>query len=371
MKILYFLFSAFSLSPWIASAQKVDSLITPTDTLVFIKQPAVKLSKPEMLYKQAVEKQGAPSEAIALYKKALAAKTAEQDTNWVGNIHLAMAKLFFKVNDSEQGFLELLTAQNIFVYSKNKACHAAITEEIAGIYEKNKDWPEAEKYYLLALKQQETGALGIEMPYTALALSKGYLRNKDIVKAEKYLSMAINQFELNRERNKRGEAYLLLADIKLKQRNLAFTENLILKRALPYYSGVGLPKGKMICFDILGSIYQQQKRFSEAKWFYLQGLTLGKATSDANGVVMALINLSKVKSSIGDFQSAAKDLQEAEALAKKKNSLPLMANVKVAYASYNKAKQAKPVTKVTAAAPLPKKVIAENVSKTTVKAGQL
>ncbi|WP_256010930.1 tetratricopeptide repeat protein [Desertivirga xinjiangensis] len=382
---IYFLYLALLAQPVIAqtkvksqatisSQTKADSLITPTDTLVFIKQPILKLSKPEMLVKQATEKQAKPLEAIALYKKAIAAKTAAQDSNWAGDIHLAMAKLFFKTNNSEQGFLELLTAQALFKQSQNISCQAAITNEIAAIYEKNNDWTEAEKYYLLALKQQETNGLTEELPYTALALAKGYHKRKEYTKASKYLAASVNQFELNAEKNKRGEAYMLLLDITKRKKSFVENESLLLKRMLPYFSGVGSTKGKLECFDMLGQIYQLQKRNSEAKWFYLQANTLSRANNNINGTVSSLINLAEVKSTLGEYKSALKDLREADLLAKKKNNLPLMADVKLGYTFYNKTKasQAAAKAKLAANASTSKgKVLAETKPKTAVKTGQL
>jgi len=323
---------------------KIDSLITPTDTLVFVKD-TVKLSKLELLVKQATEKQTKPTEAIALYKKALAAKTKSQDSNWVGDIKFAMAKMYFKAGNSTDGFLNLLAAQSLYSQSLNISCQSAITQEIAAIYEANNDWTEAEKFYQLAIKQQESIGLTMEMPYTLLAFANGYYKRKDYAKAEKYYNAALNQFELNREKNKRADALVQLADIKIKQKNYAQAEHMILKRAMPFFSAVGKPDARIACFNMLGDIYYIQNRQSEAKWFYIQAQTMYKNKGDVTGNIRSIVNLAKVKSALGDKKSAYKDFKDAEAMAIKRKDLALAADVKVAYAKYYN----KPFPKATAA----------------------
>src|SRR5690606_39200500 len=96
-------------------------------------------------------------------------------------------------------------------------CQTAILNEVASMYEKDQDWPEAEKYYLSALEQQEANGLIYESPYTRLALAKGYFQRKEYGKANAILVSAINQLELNGERNKRGKAYLLLLQLNRRQ----------------------------------------------------------------------------------------------------------------------------------------------------------
>ena len=324
--------------------QKADTLITATDTLVFLKD-TVKLSKVEMLVRQANDRQYKPLEAVALYKKALAAKTKDQDSTWIGDIRLAMAKMYFKANNSTDGFLQLLAAQSLYSQVRNMSCQSAVAREIAEIYEKNNDWTEAERYYLVAFKQQESVGLTLDMPYTSLALAHGYYKQKDYANAEKYYTAALNQFELNVEKNKRAEALVQLADIKIKQKNYAQAEHLILKRAMPFFSSVGKPEAKTACFNMLGDLYYIQNRQSEAKWFYIQAYTNYQNAGDKNGVIRSIVNLAKVKSALGDKKAALKDFKDAEAMAVKNKNLALAADVKVAYARYYN----KPKAKVEAA----------------------
>ncbi|WP_207533517.1 hypothetical protein [Desertivirga arenae] len=348
MKLVYPFLMVFLASAAFAqkaqNSTKPDSLITATDTLVFVKD-TVKLTKLELLVKQATEKQTKPAEAIAFYKKALAAKTKAQDSNWVADIRLSMAKMYFKANNSKEGFLNLLTAQSLYTQSRNVSCQASIIQDIAGIYEDSRDWTEAEKYYLMAIKLQESVGLNIERPYTQLALANGYYKRKEYLQAEKYYNLALNQFELNHEKNRRADALVQLADIKIKQKNYAQAEHLILKRAMPFFSAVGKPQAKTACFNMLGDIYYIQNRQSEAKWFYIQAQTMYKNQDDFEGNVRSIVNLAKVKSALGDKKSALKDFQDAEAMAVKRKKLALAADVKVAYAKYYN----KPFSKVVAA----------------------
>lgn len=345
---------------------KADSLITPTDTLVFLKD-TVRLSKLELLVRQAIEKQNKPLDAIALYKKALAAKTKTQDSNWVADVRLGLAKMYFKLNDDREGFLHLLAAQALYTQSSNISCQSAITKDIARIYEGNNDWTEAEKYYELAIKQQESIGLTLDMPYTSLDFANGYYKRKDYVKAEKYYSSALNQFELNGEKNKRAEALVQLADIKVKQKNYAQAEHLILKRAMPFFSSVGKPAARVACFNMLGDIYYIQSRHSEAKWFYIQAYTMYNNQADVDGVIRSMVNLAKVKCAIGDKKAALKDFKDAEAMAMKRKNLALAADVKVAMARYYNKPKAKAAEPKLSAAVVVKKTIVPVSSIDSVK----
>jgi hypothetical protein len=68
-------------------------------------------------------------------------------------------------------------------------------------------------------------------------------------------------------------------------------------------------------FNELASLYTQQNRFSEAKWYFLQSCLLSRQFNNDKLTILNLSNLAMVKSSIGDFILAQQDLVEARNIA--------------------------------------------------------
>lgn len=69
-------------------------------------------------------------------------------------------------------------------------------------------------------------------------------------------------------------------------------------------------------FDHLAFVYHLQKKYVQAKWFYIQSNTFSRQLKDTANIINSLIALSKVKLDIKDKDLAESDLQEALALAK-------------------------------------------------------
>lgn len=68
-------------------------------------------------------------------------------------------------------------------------------------------------------------------------------------------------------------------------------------------------------FSGLARLYMGKSKFSEAKWYLLQSLSLSKQTHDDKHTISSLIDLSLVKASIGDMDQARQDLNEARGIA--------------------------------------------------------
>lgn len=118
-------------------------------------------------------------------------------------------------------------------------------------------------------------------------------------------------------RNNRNlaEAYLNLAYLWTAQQKFKDAETIIMKKALPLTYYTLHDKISVIrCYDLLAELYQAQKRYSEAKWFYIQSNTLARKINNPNGIVNSLVSLAHVKMSIGDHQLALRDIREAEQL---------------------------------------------------------
>lgn len=115
-----------------------------------------------------------------------------------------------------------------------------------------------------------------------------------------------------------AETYMVHAEILMGQKNFTEAESLVLNKALPlYYYGLKDKTGTIRCYDQLADTYHQQKKFTQAKWFYIQSNMLARKINSPSGIVNSLINLAHVKMSIGDYQLALLDFKEAEQLSLK------------------------------------------------------
>ncbi len=128
-----------------------------------------------------------------------------------------------------------------------------------------------------------------------------------------------------------AECYVQIAQIKNSQKNYVQAESLILKYALPLFRSASNDFGRISCFDVLGRSYVGQKKYSPAKWFFIQANTQSRNLKDTIGIITSLVELGKVKIAIQDYDLAIRDFKEAEFLSRKKNTLSLMAEVKKAY----------------------------------------
>jgi tetratricopeptide (TPR) repeat protein len=130
---------------------------------------------------------------------------------------------------------------------------------------------------------------------------------------------AILMIDLNAKNNRfLAETYMDHAEILTSQKNFTEAESLVLRKALPlYYYGLKDKTGTIRCYDQLADTYHQQKKFTQAKWFYIQSNMLARKINNPLEIVNSLINLAHVKMSIGDYQLALLDYKEAEQLSVK------------------------------------------------------
>jgi tetratricopeptide (TPR) repeat protein len=158
-----------------------------------------------------------------------------------------------------------------------------------------------------------------------LALRNNYLILQRINRYRGNLSEALKYnkviltIDLNAKNNRfLAETYMDHAQILTSQKNFTEAETLVLRKALPlYYYGLKDKNGTIRCYDQLADNYHQQKKFTEAKWFYIQANMLARKINDPLEIVNSLINLAHVKMSIGDYQLALSDYKEAEQLSVK------------------------------------------------------
>ncbi|WP_276360295.1 hypothetical protein [Daejeonella sp. H1SJ63] len=151
-----------------------------------------------------------------------------------------------------------------------------------------------------------------------LSLSRLCTFKGDINKALKYSNALIDAAEGMKNSASVAEGYSSLITLWATQKKYKEAEALILKRALPLnYYKLKDKTGTIRCYDQLADIYGRQKKFSEAKWFYIQSNMLARKVNYPKGIVNSLIGLAHVKLAIGDYQLAFSDLKEAEQLSLK------------------------------------------------------
>ncbi|WP_411272768.1 tetratricopeptide repeat protein [Daejeonella sp.] len=147
------------------------------------------------------------------------------------------------------------------------------------------------------------------------SLARIYKYREDLPQALKYNMLIMEESLLSRNYRQLGEVYLNLASIWTAQNKYKDAEAILMNKALPLFAYKIHDKiGLMRSFDQLAEIFHLQKRFSEAKWFYIQSNTVARKLNNSTGIVNSLVSLGHVKMSIGDHQLALTDLREAEKL---------------------------------------------------------
>lgn len=297
----------------------------PLDTLTLHKKPI----KDAIYYRSQAKLDS--NKALVLLDSAIYLRTNKQDANWVADVRVERALLFLKTGDSQRAFSELLTAEKIYTDTRNNSARANALFIMANFYEKNVEWDEAKKYYKKAqeLQKPESDSL---LALISLRLTNIALNQNDLKEANQQISYAIKHYQSINDKTGLGLSYVKLAEIYRLEKQYSKGEKLILKSALPFFRSTEYLSGRIGCFDVLGKIYQSQKKYSQSKWFFIQANTQARALDDVDGIITSLINLGKVKVAIGDYKLAKRDFNEAKALASDRDNLFLMANVNEAFA---------------------------------------
>ncbi|TZF80922.1 tetratricopeptide repeat protein [Pedobacter sp. BS3] len=118
-----------------------------------------------------------------------------------------------------------------------------------------------------------------------------------------------------------GNLYLEIASVRTLQQNYPLAESYILKKALPLFRRMGDKNGKMKSFEYLARLYQQQNRYTEAKWYCIQAGMVADQIGDTQARINTLTSLAQIKSASGDRQLALQDFKTAESMARANQSL--------------------------------------------------
>jgi tetratricopeptide (TPR) repeat protein len=245
----------------------------------------------------------------------------------IANKSLAVAKKFFNVSQTARAFKELLKAQTLYKESGNTRGEANVLVEFGKYYEKKQLWPEAESYYQKAFLLAEKDTINAPADI-AYSLANTLFQQSNYKEALKFDTYALKQFTSKGLKGNMAECYVHIAAIKEKQGDYDEAEDLILHQALPLFRSADNQYGRISCFDVLGQLYHKQKRYSEAKWFFIQANMQSRKLKDTVGIIASLVNLAKVKVDIKDYDLALRDYREADTLSRRKSLLTLQAAVK-------------------------------------------
>lgn len=309
--ILYFVLLTFSL-PVVSAPMLRDTTVADTTTT------GDTLKKSEAFLKQAVLMSGnKPSEAVENYRKAILTAEKKDDLR-EANIRLSMGKLLFRLQKPE-ALVQLSKAEILF---KNNSNLTGVSECIswqARILEKNGQFTEARKKYNDLFNIQIQAGEPVLAGNTALKECDVFLKKKAYKEAFDYADRAKNAYDMVCRKDSLGAAYLKIALIKKQMGKPKLAEYYIVYKALPYFSSADDFKGRIRSFDFLARMYRDQKKYSQAKWFYLQSKTQSAAIQDTASTVTSLLNLTVLKTLTGELLLAHQDLMEAEVLSKKGN----------------------------------------------------
>jgi hypothetical protein len=152
--------------------------------------------------------------------------------------------------------------------------------------------------------------------------------------------IAINQRNASRHFVKVITLYNNLASKSLKKGSLKDAEETLLKKSIPLSLRYGNDLSNYNCFMALAKVYVDQKKYTQAKWYFIQSNTSALKGKNSKGQVMSLIKLAHVKGLVGDKTLALQDLKQAEKIAIKTNYKSSLPEIRKAIASLSENKEA-------------------------------
>ncbi|MBC7912782.1 MAG: hypothetical protein H7Y07_01545 [Pyrinomonadaceae bacterium] len=344
MKLTIILFLLFTQATAAFSNTLKDSVSKPTSI-----PDSITNKIEEYIHQAIIHSAENPALAIKNYRSAIIANPIK-GTAWEADVRTQLGKLLFRIK-SKDALPQLLKADAIYKKHKSLTGRADALSIIALIQEMNGLWAEAEKTYNVLYKLQDNLNEAVLAGNAALRVFDYYLSKKNYDLALKYSELAHTAYYKVCRKDSLASLYFKIAQIKRKQNSPNVAAFYITNKALPFYSATNDLAGRMRSFNFLGHLYQDQKRLSEAKWFYIQANSLSRTLNDTATTITSLISMSIVKMAIGDKALAKRDLTEADFLARQGKFTHLMKGVKLKYPAMFKA-PAKAIPFVSASMPV-------------------
>ncbi len=255
-----------------------------------------------------------PARAIVLYKKALRTPLPHS-TEWQASIRTKLGDLMHKQKNPEY-LAQYATARSLYLKNRNFDAYTKICETLIAEKLKQGKFPESIKDYTDLYSIQSKEGEAVLAGNTATAICNLYLQRKDLKQAFSYADVAKNEYEKVCRRDSLGAIYFKIARIKAAESKSKLAEYYIINKALPYFSASDLLEGRLACFNFLGQMYMNQKKFSQAKWFILQAQTQAAALNDTAASMRALQDLVVIKAVAGNYFLARQDLAKLKEMSK-------------------------------------------------------
>lgn len=307
MKILLYL--GLLLFPFYSFGNSTYQSVAAGDSLL---ADTARRTKNEYLQLAELASKENPRAAVDFYRKAIRA-TSVRDTLEEASTRLKMGKLLLNLNDKEA--LAQASRAEVFYRKKGHLSDAATALELqAKFYEKNKLWEATLKKYNDLYKLHIENGEALLAGNTASHVCDLLITQKKYQEAFDYVDKAKNAYDLVCRRDSMGAVYLKAAYIKKMLKKPRLAEFYVVYKALPHFSASDSFQGRIKSFNFLARMYRDQKRFSQAKWFYLQAKTQSASIHDTVSTITSLLNLSVLKTITGDLDMARHDLAEAEQL---------------------------------------------------------
>ena len=128
--------------------------------------------------------------------------------------------------------------------------------------------------------------------------------------------------------------YNNMASKSLNKGSLKAAEETLLKKSIPLSIRYGNDRTNYNCFMALAKCYVDQKKYTQAKWYYIQSNISAKKAKYGQGEVLSLMQLAKLKKVIGDDKLALSDFKEAEKLAVKINFKSQLPQIRKSIAAF-------------------------------------
>lgn len=273
-----------------------------------------------------------PLEAVKSYRAALITNKVKDDI-WEADIRLEMGKLLAQSKNKE-ALPQLLKANALYKKKVNLQGRANTLAEISKLYESSGQFTLALNNYNELYKIWNKLGESVLAGNVASHLTDVFIEKEKYLEAFHYADLAKNAYYKVCRKDSLGSIYFKIAHIKKKIDSPKLAEYYILNQALSYYRSSDDVEGRLKSFDFLGHLYKDQKRYSQAKWFFLQANNQSRLSNDTAGIVSSLINLGLVKVLIGDLSLAKQDINEAELIIKSDSShAPIMKEAKVKHAA--------------------------------------
>ena len=163
--------------------------------------------------------------------------------------------------------------------------------------------------------------------------------------------IAINERNATLHFTKVVALYNDFAAKSLKKGSSKTAEHMLLKRSIPLSLRYGTNESDYDCFMALANIYVGQKKYSQAKWYFIQSNESAKKGNYSKGEILSLMRLAYVKRLIGDNTLALQDLKLAEKIAAKTKHKTYLTQIRKTIKAYSKKSASKSLASVKKAQP--------------------